>query len=113
MVVTVNPGPWDGDHRLWEALASGALVLSDKLLVPLREPLVDGKHLVLYDNNNRSTFMSRLWEAVGGRGADRASRIAGEGRDHALLHHRMVVRVDWVLSVLTKKEQGLVTRCVG
>ena len=30
IVVTVNPPSWEGDHRLFEALASGALVFVDK-----------------------------------------------------------------------------------
>ena len=30
VVVTANPTHWEGDHRFWEALASGAMVMCDK-----------------------------------------------------------------------------------
>ena len=34
IVVTCNPSHWDGDFRLFEALASGALVFTDELHTP-------------------------------------------------------------------------------
>ena len=86
-------------------------VSQDRLHTPLRDPLVEGRHLVYYDNQNRSDFWYKLWEAVGARGAARSAQIASEGRDHVLMHHRMVVRVDFVLSVLTNPNVDLRTRC--
>jgi hypothetical protein len=34
VVVTCNPGDWEGDFRTWEALASGAAVVRDRLFAP-------------------------------------------------------------------------------
>ena len=116
VVVTVNPSRWDGDYRLWEAMASGATVLVDRLHAPLRGPLVDGQHLVYYDNTNKSDFLSKLWEAVGSRRGGRSARIAIEGRDHVLMHHRIVTRVDFVLTTLTQPPSegvDLRVRCAG
>ena len=116
VVVTVNPSRWDGDYRLWEAMASGATVLVDRLHVPLREPLVDGQHIIHYDNTNRSDFLSKLWEAVGSRRGGKAARIASKGRDHVLMHHRIVARVDFVLTTLTQPPSAgvdLRARCAG
>ena len=35
VVVTANPGAREGDHRTWEALASGAAVVVDRMFAPL------------------------------------------------------------------------------
>lgn len=60
IVVTANPSFWEGDHRLWEALASGALVLVDPLHVPQDFPLVDGRHVVYFDNHNKRDLWRKL-----------------------------------------------------
>ena len=52
IVVTCNPSFWDGDFRTWEAMASGALVFVDQMHVPVAYPLLDGVHVVLYDNHD-------------------------------------------------------------
>ena len=39
VIVTCNPGPHEGDSRLAEALASGALVLVDRMVAPPPEPM--------------------------------------------------------------------------
>ena len=49
IVLHANPDHWEGDSRLWEALASGALVFVDRMHAPLKQPLVDGEHLIFYD----------------------------------------------------------------
>ena len=33
IVVTVNPGMWEGDFRLWESMCTGALVFVDAIMV--------------------------------------------------------------------------------
>jgi hypothetical protein len=33
IVVTVNPGNWEGDFRLWESMCTGALVFVDPIMV--------------------------------------------------------------------------------
>ena len=42
IVVTCNPTGWEGDYRTWEALTSGALILVDKMITPLINPLITG-----------------------------------------------------------------------
>ena len=92
-------GDWDGDHRLWEALAAGALVITDPLHIPLADPLVHGTHLVLFDNNNRSNLMAVLEAALEDPAASRT--IAQQGHEHALKYHGMAARIDFVLQQLT------------
>ena len=62
-MVTANPDEWDGDMRTWEALAAGALVVTDKTYAPLPwgEELRDGEHLIIYDNTDR-------WGSLGLKG---------------------------------------------
>ena len=64
IVVTCNPANWDGDFRLFEALSSGALVFTDELHTPAPYPLVDGVHLVVYDNDDKADLHRKLqWRA--------------------------------------------------
>lgn len=42
IIVTCNPSSWEGDFRLWEAMASGALVFVDEMDTPMPHPLIDG-----------------------------------------------------------------------
>jgi hypothetical protein len=101
VVVTANPASWEGDSRLWEALASGALVMVDKMSTPLAYPLVHGRHLIYYDITNRSDFMSKLrYFATDVEGRAEARRIGAQGFKHAMAHHRAVDRVEYMLSMV-------------
>ncbi len=53
IVVTCNPNKWEGDHRIWEAFANGALVFVDRMWTPMVHPLVDGKHCIFYDLSDK------------------------------------------------------------
>ena len=60
IIVTCNPSHWEGDFRLWEAVASGALVFVDNMWVPTAHPFVDGEHLILYDQHDKDAFLRKL-----------------------------------------------------
>lgn len=51
IVVIAQRDEWEDHYRLMESLASGALVLSDKMLAP-PAGLQNGTHLVFYDSSN-------------------------------------------------------------
>lgn len=53
VIVTCNPSNWEGDFRLWEAMATGALVFVDEMHTPLPDPPIDGEHIVVYDNSDK------------------------------------------------------------
>ncbi|KAJ8601912.1 hypothetical protein CTAYLR_002704 [Chrysophaeum taylorii] len=95
IVVTCNPTGWEGDFRLFEAMSSGALVFVDKMLTPYHHPLIDGRHLVYYDNENRSDFLAKLDHAL--RHPRWARTVALRGFAHVLKHHRAVSWVDYIL----------------
>ena len=54
IIVTANPSGWEGDFRLMEAFATGALIFVDKMYVPRPHPLIHGTHVIYYDNNNKT-----------------------------------------------------------
>ena len=95
IVVTCNPSFWDGDYRLYEAMASGALVLVDEIHVPLARPFVDGVHLVVYDNHNASDLEAKLAYFLAH--PREAAAIATHGLVHTLRYHRAVSRLDYIL----------------
>jgi hypothetical protein len=95
IVVTCNPSSWEGDFRLWEAMASGALVFTDEMWTPMPEPLLDGVHVVVYDNNDRDAFRKKLKYYLD-HPAEHA-RVARAGLLHSLTFHRAVSRIDYVL----------------
>lgn len=49
IIVTVNPNNWEGDSRLGEALASGAVVLVDRMVDPPPQ-YGHGHHLYYYSS---------------------------------------------------------------
>lgn len=95
IVVTCSPDCWEGDSRLQEALASGALVLSDALCDP--PPGVADQHSVLFYNSTKSLLRTLSWAL---RNPATADGIATNGQAAVLtsaqateaLVHRILVR---------------------
>jgi len=110
IIVTVNPAGWEGDFRLWEALATGALIFVDPLNVLHPFPLIDGEHIVYFSNRNRTELFEKL-DFYRSR-PEEARRVAVNGYLHAMKYHRTVSMVDYVLrSVHVKRrEQELLRR---
>ena len=95
IIVTVNPSEWEGDFRLWESMATGALVFVDPVFAPHPYPLVDGEHLILFSSTNKTD----LWQKLDyyRKNPDQARRIAVNGYLQAMKHHRTVSMIDFVL----------------
>jgi hypothetical protein len=102
IIVTANPSGWEGDFRLCESLASGALILVDQMYVPRPYPLVHDKHYVVYDNNNKTD----LFEKLDAYRKDRAQarRVALNGYIHSMRFHRAANLVDYVFRTLHVKQ---------
>ena len=100
IVLHANPDPWEGDSRLWEALASGALVFVDRLLAPIKNPLIDGAHLIFYDLTDEG--MEILEQKIVRYLADdgERQRIAMQGREFVMTHHRSINRVSEIIGSL-------------
>lgn len=95
IIVTVNPANWEGDFRLWESFATGALIMVDPLFVPHSYPLIDGVHVVYYSNLNKTDLYSKL--DYYREHPEEARSIAIEGYLHTMKYHRTVNMVDYVL----------------
>ena len=95
IIVTVNPANWEGDFRLWESFATGALVMVDPLFVPHSYPLIDGVHVVYYSNKNKTDLFTKL--DYYRQNPEEARAIAIEGYLHTMKYHRTVNLVDYVL----------------
>jgi spore maturation protein CgeB len=95
IIVTVNPANWEGDFRLWEAMASGALVMVDPIFVPHPHPLLDGKHVIFFSNTNKTSLWEKLDYYI--KNPREARQIAIQGYLHAMKYHRTVSMIDYVL----------------
>ena len=91
---TSNPSHWEGDFRLCEAMASGALILVDQMFVPRPYPLVHDQHVVVYDNSNKTDLFDKLDHYR--RDRELARRVALTGYLHAMRYHRAANLMDYV-----------------
>jgi len=81
--VTVNPPSWEGDHRLWEALTSGALVVVDKASGwDNGFGLVDGWNCAFYDMWDEGSLRDVMREYIfgGEEGMRKAKEIGERGK---------------------------------
>ena len=95
IIVTVNPSDWEGDFRLWESMATGALIFVDPIFAPHPFPLTDGEHLILFSNTNRTDLFGKL--DFYRKHPEDARRIAINGYLQAMKYHRTVNMIDYVL----------------
>jgi hypothetical protein len=102
IIVTANPSGWEGDFRLCESMASGALIFVDQMYVPRPYPLVHDKHFVVYDNNNKTDLFEKLDQYRKDKAL--ARRVALNGYIHAMRFHRAANLIDYVFRTLHMKE---------
>lgn len=95
VVVTCNPSGWEGDSRLGEALVSGALVLSDRMLdVP--PGAVPGENLLFYENTTQ--MLAQVQAALDNPIV--SARIASRGSEGASNYSQLIQRVMQVTGLL-------------
>ena len=101
IVVTCNPNPWEGDHRTWEAFASGALVFVDRMFTPMVHPLIDGEHCIFYDisRSGLELLQEKIRYYIDNPTA--AAAIAKKGYDFTMKYHRTSNRIDDILGRIT------------
>ncbi len=101
MIVTVNPSGWEGDFRLMEAMATGSMVLVDKMYVPRPHPLLHDQHIVYYDNNNKTDIFDKL--DFYHKHVEHSRRVAVSGYLHVLKYHRAANLMDYVFRTIHLK----------
>ena len=100
-MVTCNPSKWEGDHRIWEAFANGALVFIDRMFTPLVHPLIDKKHCIFYDLSDQGLeeLQKRILYFL--KETNHADDFAREGHEFTMKYHRATNRIDEILDVIT------------
>jgi len=101
IIVTCNPNPWEGDHRTWEAFASGALVFIDRMFTPMVHPLIDGKHCIFYDVSGPGFELLKEKIRYYIDNPSDAAMIAKAGYDFTMKYHRTTNRIDEILERIT------------
>jgi len=94
IIVTANPSHWEGDFRLMEAFATGALIFVDIMHVHRPYPLLHNQHIVYYDNNNKTDLHTKLDYYLGNVEASR--RVAVQGYMHCMKFHRAASLMDYI-----------------
>ena len=104
IVLHANPDWWEGDARLWEAVASGALVFVDRMCQPIAHPFVDGVHVIFYDltDDGMRELERRVLYYLAHDGE--RETIGRRGREFALARHRAVDRVEAILDLIERRE---------
>lgn len=94
VVVTCNLVPnWEGDYRLFEAFSSGAMVMVNTMLTPVKKRFIDGLHLVYF--NDLNDMERKLYYYL--ENEDRRLEVAQAGFDHAMKHHKVSDRIEEIL----------------
>lgn len=98
IIVTVQPDHLGGDSRLWEALLSGAVVVSNDL-TGQKLGLVDGNHYMSFNPHGDIREFKRLLLALlhDDEAAKTRQLIARNGREYVLSHHMPTDRVETIL----------------
>ena len=89
IVVNCHPDRWEGDYRLFEALACGPLVMCDRMLRP-PQGLQDGKHLIFYDDPG--DLLEKACYYL--ENEEERLKIANQGQQAAINEHRSRHRME-------------------
>lgn len=105
IIITCNPDCWEGDYRLFESLASGALVMCDKMITPVNNPLIHKKHIIYYDRENIKELENIIdYYMVN---TEERKKIAKSGFEYAMKNHKYT---DRILEIIEKvKENKIVS----
>ena len=99
IVVTCDPDHWEGDYRLFEALACGPLVFSNKMVTPIINSFEDGKHLIYYDRSKLDDNLKNQLIYFLENEEERLS-IARKGYEHTMKYHKCSDRIDEIIRLL-------------
>ncbi len=116
IVFTVFPDNHDGDSRIWEAFASGALVFMNISFIPSAFPLIDKKHCIQFDATNAESVRMAISLAkyyLKNENEEKRKKIANEGYHFVKQHHQAKNRIEqifkWLASQNKKVEEHVVS----
>ncbi len=106
IVITPVPDHGGGDNRLWEAFASGALVMSNIDLLEPWQGFQAGQHYMEIhplESNYMSVYRDTIINLLANN--DVRQQIAAAGCEYALNHHRAVNRVGTILDEAERRQK--------
>lgn len=93
----------DLNFRVFEAMMSGALLLTERSGNGLLELFRDGEHLITYEKHSVDEAAEKIRSALADPAT--AARIAQQGRDEVLRAHLPVHRAQYLLTLLERVEK--------
>jgi hypothetical protein len=94
IIVTCQPTGWEGDSRLWEALSSGALVISDRIFTQYA-----GRPEVLqYDIGNSEDLFSKIYTSI--NNLELSQMLAKANKNYTINYNTPKARMKHVLDHL-------------
>lgn len=81
-----------------EAVSSGALIFVDYMHVHRPHPLVENKHIVYYNNENKTDLFEKL--DLYRRNSRLSRSVALQGYVHSMKYHRAASLIDYVFRSL-------------
>lgn len=100
IIVTMNPLLWEGDNRLYEAMASGALVFCDKIFSEISNKFEHEKHLIYYNASDYNHLPSLIKYYL--QEDKQREKIAKQGYDFAMKYHTPEARIETIINEITK-----------
>jgi len=93
-----------GDHRMWEAFSSKALIVTDRVRSDMPNPPIAGKHFIPFDLNDPEKSLKEAEELL----VDTKTReaIAQAGFDHACKYHSSKARVEYIMNEIVRRQNG-------
>ncbi|MCP4268493.1 MAG: glycosyltransferase [Candidatus Brocadiaceae bacterium] len=116
IVFTAFPDNHDGDSRIWEAFASGALVFMDTSFIPTAFPLIDKEHCIQFDATNAESVRMAISQAkyyLKNENEEKREKIANAGYHFVKQHHHAKNRIEqifkWLASQNKKVEEHVIS----
>jgi len=100
IIINCTPNHNEGDFRLWEALCSGSLVISDDIST-LKHLLVDKKHLYYYDVNNLPELEDLVINLL--KKPKLINKISTQGYKETYKNHLAINRVNYILNIINNE----------
>jgi hypothetical protein len=110
IIFTATPYGYDGDHRTWEALWSGACVFMDRTSIPTPDLPRGNVECFYYDSRDDESIEAAVeWAETLLRsrdGQDTIDRIGAAGRRNVIAHHLSHHRADYVVRLMEGRTLG-------
>lgn len=104
--VIISAHGWGEDTaRFWEAVCTGACVISQRFTINMNEPFTDGENILFFDHPSE---LSGILEEIS-TGLIETRNIGNKCREFALKHHTTTKRAEYFLKEVEEYERIILT----